>query len=242
MVQTRVRGVDSSATARVNAKVSRLTLRFALASVRAVRHEGPGALEGEEELLALVVHRMKSLWHGVEAEGGPRESRWWMSRTAGEEVCGPGDSEERLVSDQTREWQRVSRAEVAQVGQSSRTSEAAEAAQRVEARCVSVGETERYSSLRSIRMRQSQRRRPMARLEAHAAEREAGAGKGALEVVEVDQLGQGQTKWQNVEWVGVSQGQPFLLYPSKLLVSALAFRLQRARQAVEVHHQQLALS
>ena len=84
--------------------------------------------------------------------------------------------------------------------------------QQVEVQCVSVGGMgRRYSSLRSIRMRPSSRRRPMGRLEVHGAEREVGDGMGALEVVDVDQSVQRPTKWQNVERAGVSQGQSFLL-------------------------------
>lgn len=75
-----------------------------------------------------------------------------------------------------------------------------------------VGETERgCSSLRSIRRRRSLQRRPMERPDARGERRE-GVGTGALVVVVVvDQMEQGQTEWQNVEWAGVSQGQPFLL-------------------------------
>ena len=51
----------------------------------------------------------------------------------------------------------------------------------------------------------------MTGLAARAGEREGGGGTDALEVVEVGLLAQGQTMWQNVESVGVSQGQPFSL-------------------------------
>ena len=35
----------------------------------AVQHGRPDGLEGQEELLALVVHRTEGTWHGVEEEG-----------------------------------------------------------------------------------------------------------------------------------------------------------------------------
>jgi hypothetical protein len=118
----------------------------------------------------------------------------------------------------TRDWQRFSRAEVAQVGQWSRTSQVVEGAQaqaqQVVEQCVSVEEMERcYSSPRSIQMHQSLSLKPptMERPEAHVVEREGEVGTYALEVVVVDQLAQGQTQWQNVERVGVSQGQSFFL-------------------------------
>jgi hypothetical protein len=101
---------------------------------------------------------------------------------------------------------------VAQVGRSSMTSQAAAEVRQDEGQNVSVEETGRgCSSLRSIRMHQSLRRPPMARLGAHAGAREVGDEMGALEVVGVHQPAQGQTKWQNVERAGVSQGQPFSL-------------------------------
>lgn len=155
-MRTSAQQVESRATAKVNARVRRLTLRFAVASVvEAVRRERPDGLEGEEERLVLVGHRTKSLWHGVEEEGGRRESRYSSARAVEVEPCAVGDPEELWKS------RRVSRGEVAQVGQLSRISCAVEGvrvqqAQQVQAQRVSVGETEGgCSSLRSIRMRRS---------------------------------------------------------------------------------------
>lgn len=64
----------------------------------------------------------------------------------------------------------------------------------------------------------------MGQLEAHAGEREGGGGTDALGVAGVDQSVQAQTKWQNVESAGVSQGQPFLLIISTSISISSAFK------------------